>query len=112
MANFEPDRPGVAGAVVTSHNAAASDSFTNNGKVMLRVTNGGGAPITLTVDDPSSVSPTAATAWNPDAAITIANGATKVIGPFPPSRFNDANGRVQLAWSATTSVTWEAVATE
>lgn len=112
MANYSPSVPGVAGAVPTANAAAASDSFTNNGKVMLRVTNGGGAPTTLTLDDPSSASPPAATAFNPDAAIVITNGTTKIIGPFPPARFNDANGRVQMAWSVTTSVTWEIYATE
>lgn len=112
MANYDPDKPGVAGVAPVSHAAAAGDSFSNNGKTMIRVNNGGGAPITLTLDDPNSSSPPAATAWNPDAAVTITNGTVKVIGPFPPSRFNDANGRVQLAWSATTSVNWEAYTTE
>jgi hypothetical protein len=112
VANYDPDRPGVVGAVPVAHAAAASDSFTNNGKVMLRVNNGGGAPTVLTVDDPNSSPPVAATTFNPDAAITITNGTVKVIGPFPPARFNDANGRVQLAWSVVTSVTWEAYATE
>jgi hypothetical protein len=111
MANYEPDRPGIAGAQPVSHAAAASDSFSNNGKVMVRVNNGGGAPITLTVDDPNSSLP-AATAFNPDAAIVVTNAQARIIGPFPPARFNDANGRVQLAWSGTTSVTWEAHATE
>ena len=112
MANYDPDRPGVPGAAPVSHAAAAADSFTNNGKVMIRVNNAGGSPTTLTVDDPNSATPTAATAFNPDAAITITNGTTKVIGPFPAARFNDTNGRVQLAWSFLTSVTWEAYATE
>jgi hypothetical protein len=112
MANYDPDRPGVAGAVPVSHAAAASDSFSNNGKTMIRVNNGGGAPTTLTLDDPNSTTPPAATAFNPDAAVTITNGTVKVIGPFPVARFNDANGRVQLAWSVTTSVTWEAYTTE
>jgi len=112
MANYEPDKPGVAGAAPVSHVAAAADSFTNNGRTMIRVVNGGGAPTTLTLDDPGTNQPVAATAFNPDAAITITNGTTKVIGPFPTSRFNDANGRVQMAWSVTASVTWEAYATE
>ena len=111
MANYEPDRPGIVGAAPVSHAAAASDSFSNNGKVMVRVNNGGGSTITLTVDDPNSSLP-AATAFNPDAAISVVNGTVRIIGPFAPARFNDASGRVQLAWSATASVTWEAYATE
>jgi len=112
MANYDPDKPGVAGAAPVSHAAAASDSFSNNGKTMVRVTNGGGSPITVTFDDPNSVSPPGATAWNPDAAVTVTNGQARIIGPFPANRFNDANGRCQIAWSATTSVTWEAYTTE
>jgi len=112
MANYAPDKPGVAGAVPVSHAAAASDSFDNNGRVMIRVNNAGGASTVLTVDDPGTNQPVAATAFNPDAAITIVNGTTKVIGPFPTARFNDGNGRVQLSWSVTASVTWEAYATE
>jgi hypothetical protein len=112
MANYDPDKPGVAGLQPVSHAAAAGDSFSNNGKTLIRVNNGGGAPITLTVDDPGSTSPVAATAFNPDAAIVVTNGQARIIGPFPAARFNDANGRCQLAWSATTSVTWEAYTTE
>jgi hypothetical protein len=112
MANYDPDKPGVAGAVPVVHTAAAADSFTNNGKTMIRVNNAGGSPITLTLDDPNSSTPVAATAFNPDAAITVTNGTVKVVGPFPAFRFNDANGRCQMAWSATTSVTWEAYTTE
>jgi len=112
MANFDPDKPGVAGAVPVSHPAAAADSFSNNGKTMIRVNNASGASITLTLDDPNSSTPTAAVAWNPDAAIVVTNGTVRVAGPFPTARFNDANGRVQMAWSATASVSWEAYTTE
>jgi hypothetical protein len=112
MPNYAPDKPGVVGAQPVSHAAAAGDSFDNNGRVMLRVNNGGGAPSTVTFDDPNSTALPGAVAFNPDAAVTVTNGQVRVIGPFPPSRFNDANGRVQIAWSVTTSVTWEAYATE
>jgi hypothetical protein len=112
MANYDPDKPGVAGAVPTAHAAAAGDSFSNNGKVLIRVINGDVAAKTVTFDDPGSTSPTGASAFNPDVAVTVNAGTDKVIGPFPTARFNDANGRVQMSWSATTSVTWEAVATE
>lgn len=111
MPNYDPDKPGVAGVAPVSHAAAAGDSFSNNGKTMVRVTNGGGSPITVTFDDPNS-SLAGATAFNPDVGVTVTNGQSRIIGPFVPARFNDTNGRVQLAWSATTSVTWEAYTTE
>lgn len=111
MANYDPDKPGVAGAAPVSHAAAAGDSFSNNGKVMVRVANAGASPVTVTFDDPNSAL-AGATAFNPDVGVTVPNGAQRIIGPFPPNRFNDSNGRVQMAWSATASMTWEAYATE
>ena len=111
MANYDPDKPGLTGVAPVAHAAAAGDSFSNNGKTMVRVNNGGGAPITVTFDDPNSAL-AGATAFNPDVGVAVTNGTAKIIGPFPPSRFNDANGRCQMAWSATTSVTWEAYTTE
>jgi hypothetical protein len=112
MANYDPDKPGVAGAAPVSHAAAASDSFSNSGRAMIRVNNASGSSVTLTLDDPNSATLVAAVAFNPDAAIVIPNGQVRVAGPFPPARFNDVNGRVQMAWSATASVTWEAYVTE
>lgn len=110
MANFSPDRPGVAGASATFHNAAAADSFDNNGQTLLVVRNTSGGAITITVDDPNSQL-ASALQFNPDVQRSIAAGATDVIGPFAPSRFNDANGRVQLAFGSTPGATfqWAAV---
>jgi hypothetical protein len=111
MPNYDPDKPGLGGATPVAHAAAAGDSFSNNGKTMIRVNNGGGAPITVTFDDPNS-SLASAQQFNPDVQVSITNGQSRIIGPFPPSRFNDTNGRVQMTWSATTSVTWEAYTSE
>jgi hypothetical protein len=111
MPNYDPDKPGVAGIQPVSHAAAAGDSFSNNGKTMVRVNNGSGASITVTFDDPNSAL-AGATAFNPDVGVTVVNGQARIIGPFLPARFNDSNGRVQIAWSATASITWEAYTTE
>jgi hypothetical protein len=111
VANFAPDRPGLAGVALTFHNAAAADSFDNNGQTLLVLKNSSGGAITVTVDDPNSQLAAAQT-FNPDVQRSIANGATSdVMGPFPPGRFNDANGRIQLAWGSTPGATfqWAAV---
>ena len=94
---------GLAEVLVAA--AGGGDSFDNNGLCLLEVVNGGGAPINVTIDDPGSVSPASAAAWNPDVVVAVANGATKLIGPFPPFRFNDANGRVNVSYSAVATVT-------
>lgn len=110
MANFAPDRPGIVGAQATFRNAAASDSFDNNGATVLLVNNTSGGAITVTVDDPNS-SLVGAQAFNPDVQKSCPNNQITAIGPFPPGRFNDANGRVQLAWGGTPGATlqWAAI---
>lgn len=103
--------PGIAGATVVANTAAASDSFLNNGNVMLVITNGDSASHTCTLDDPNTPVPSGSAANN-DAVLTVPAGASKVFGPFPPSRFNDADGKVQMAWSVTTSMTWSVFGTK
>lgn len=90
------------------HAAAAGDSFDNDGRTLLYIDNASGGSVTLTLDDPNTPVPEGSSAVN-DAVITIAAGAKRFAGPFKTSRFNDADGRVQMTWSATASVTWAAV---
>lgn len=95
---------------VPTYGAAAGggDSFVNDqadgSRTFLHVKNGGGAPITVTLDDPNSVSPAGATAFNADLAVTVANASEKMIGPLGP-RFIDGNGNTAIAYSGVTSVT-------
>jgi hypothetical protein len=71
----------------------------------LWVKNGGGSSITVTVDDPTSGSPGAATAFNPDTATTVPNGSERLI-PLDPGRFrNPANGQIAITYSGVTTVT-------
>jgi hypothetical protein len=110
MMNYNADSPALpTGVVANPHPAAAGDAFSNDGSTLLRIINGSGGPVTCTLDDPNTQTPVGATAFNPDAALVVAAGATRTFGPFPPSRFNDPNGRVQMSWTATGSVTWELV---
>ena len=67
------------------------------------ILNGGMGSITLTIDFPD-------TAVIDDQApsnrtVTVGAGVYKMVGPFDPSTYNDANGRVQLSYSGTTTVT-------
>lgn len=81
--------------------AAGGDVLTNDGNTVIYVKNGGGSPITVTVTTPASILGVAIA----DPQVSVTNGSEKVIGPFPPEIFNDANGQVALAYSAVTSVT-------
>lgn len=81
--------------------AAGGDTFQNNGLVILVIHNPTGAGITITADAPGLATPENAVAFNPDVQRVVAAGALRdVWGPFPPFRFNDAQGRVALTYSA------------
>ena len=101
----------LAATTPTSRTAdGTGNTFTPpfNGPVFIRITNGGGASITATLDDPTSSTPEAATAFNPDAAMVVPNGGTRVFKIANPSRFTDpTTGKCSLAWSSATSVTFE-----
>jgi hypothetical protein len=105
MALGAVQQPGPAGAVPSYAAPGLTDSFKNNGHCLLHVKNAAGAPITVTVDDPRSITPVAATQFNPDVAVTVAAGSEKMIGPFPVGRFNDDVGAVNVTFSSVTSIT-------
>jgi hypothetical protein len=74
-------------------------SFVNNGRIVAVVTNTGGAPITVTEvisKTLAGVTPTA-----PTKSVAATTGVS-VLGPYPPSQYNDASGLMKLDFSATT----------
>lgn len=87
--------------------AAASvggDTFSTTGREMLVVKNGSGAPITVTIATPILVDNLAVA----DLTATIGAGATRALGPFPPSTYADngqPGGSVAVSYSAVSSVT-------
>ena len=111
MANVSPTTPVITGvAPISTTPAAGGDSFDNpRGDLMLRVANGSGASINVTLTAQQTTRPgdgqfPPATLAN--QVIAVAAGTTKVIGPIPPA-FNDTNSRVAVATSAQASVTIE-----
>lgn len=89
---------------------ATGDKFAiGSGPVFMRISNANGSSQTCTVDDPNSVTPEGATAWNPDVVITIPNATTRVVKISDGRRFGNAadSGLVSLAWSAATGMTFE-----
>lgn len=97
----------VQKAVVTgltpSYSAAAGggDQFANSGKAMLHIKNGSGGSINVTVNSQTNCSQ----GFDHDAVVAVPAGAERMIGPFPKGRFDDANGNVQITYSAVTSLT-------
>lgn len=96
-----------AGAVVTTASANVDGNyFVNDGKTFLQVTNGGGSSITVTIDSPIECSQ----GGTHDITVTVAAGATKIIGFFDKNRFNAVTtGYVNITYSGVTTVTVAAV---
>lgn len=105
MADYSPDGVAVDGVAANVRTAAAGDKLTNPGdRTLLRVTNGGASPVTLTITPPGS---TAYGVTNPVKTFTVPNGAHRYI-PVLAVYGNPADGgKVSLSWSATASVTFE-----
>src|SRR5688500_167062 len=91
-----------AGAV-PAYSAANADghSVVNSGRTLLHVKNGGGSSINVTIQTPGSVDGLAL----PDKVIAVANGAEKIIGKLATNVYNQADGTVNVDFSAVTSVT-------
>lgn len=103
MATLTYQAPSVLGAAFTTQAAAGGgDKVLPNPHSAVLVTNGGGAPITVTVATPAVDKYGGAM---PDIAITVAAGASKWIGPFEADLASPSDGLVALTYSGVTSVT-------
>ena len=93
----------VAGVLETLVAAdATGNNFPNpDGRTYLRVNNGGGGSITVTIN---SVAP-CNQGSDHDGGGAVANGTSRVFGPFSPGRFNNATGGIDVTYSGVTSVT-------
>ena len=95
----------LTGVATNLQAVSSTDEFANDGNTFLDVNNGSGSSINVTFTTPGTVGGVAIE--NP--VIAVAAGARKRIGPFDPSVFNAADGNVDVAFSATTTVTAEPV---
>lgn len=105
MADYAPDIITVTGVTPTPRTAASGDKLSSPGDhKLLRVINGGGAPITLTITVPGS---TAYGVANPVKTYSVTNATSKTIPIYQVYGDPADGGKVALSWSATTSVTFE-----
>jgi hypothetical protein len=88
--------PSFAAVDGTNHNA-----FANDGRTFLYVTNAAGSPINVTIDTPGVVDGLAVG----NLVVSVTNGQSRVIGPFPTNIYNQADGKVYVDWSSGTSIT-------
>ena len=99
-----------AGTVITPVAAAGGgDAMACGSGMFLEVVNGGGSPITVTLNIP------AARTYEPNVAITspavsVTNGTTKWFGPIDAATFADTvTGLLSITYSGVTTVTVAAV---
>jgi hypothetical protein len=83
---------------------AGADKWLNSGFELVAVTNGTGYP--LSVSERLGTNPGAAVdGLSPSPrVVTVAAGHTAVLGPFPQSIYNDAQGFATLGWSGPASL--------
>lgn len=79
----------------------------NNGRVFLHVKNGSASAHTVTIESQVSTPPPGTSVS--DVAVSVPAGAERMIGPFPPNAFNDADKYMQITYSAVTSLTVAAI---
>jgi len=95
-----------AGTVVTPVAAAGGgDAMAPGSTNFLRVVNGGGSPITVTLAIPAGVSGFQQAAYT-NTTVSVTNGTTREIGPLPGQLYADpTTGLVTITYSGVTSVT-------
>lgn len=92
-----------------TYSAAASggDVVANDGNIILHVKNGDASShtVTVTAQVTSKEFEGFGSATFSNAAVSIAAGGSKFIGPFPIKTFNNSSGNIAIGYDAVTSVT-------
>jgi len=87
---------------VTFGNANADGNyFTNDGRTFIWIKNGDEDDHNIIIDSPTNCN----YGFAHDVTVTVTAGEDRLIGVFDTARFNDSNGRVNVTYSAVTSVT-------
>lgn len=92
-------RAGLSPAYASA--AGGGDSFANTGKEFLHVKNDDASSKTVTIVTQSTVDGLSVS----DRTVTVPAGESRMIGPFQTAIYNDDNSRVNVTYSAVTSVT-------
>jgi len=101
MAAYTVQTLSFNGSALALGAVSASDTFANDGHTVLQVSNASASPLTATIVSAQLCNQ----GFSHNVAVTVAAGATELIGPFPTNRFNDSNGNVTVQYGATTSIT-------
>lgn len=102
MATLTVQTVALAGITPTYAAAAAGgDEFVNSGREMIHIKNAHTSSWTVTVNSQTACSQ----GFDHDNAVVVTNAQERMIGPFPKSRFDDANGKVQITYTGVTALT-------
>ncbi len=95
-----------AGVDVEGVDASDSgDEWENTGNEWVEITNASGSPVTVTlriITEPDGLAVT-------NRTVTVADGVTKVVGPFRPGIYNNAARRAKITYSSAVGVTVKAL---
>jgi hypothetical protein len=98
-----PTASATAGALLTAVSLnTAGISIPDDGRTMLVVVNGAGAPINVTIKTTRALPDGAAL---PDRVIAVTNATAKLLGPFLPSTHAQASGGIHIDFSSITTIT-------
>lgn len=102
MANIvvqQISKSGIAPSFVAA--AAGGDTPANDGQTLVHVKNGGASSVNVTINSVEKCNH----GFDHDVIVAVPAGSERIIGPFEPKRFNNENGRLNITYSAVTSVT-------
>jgi hypothetical protein len=112
MATYTVQTVTEAGLAPTYTAVGATDTFAPSAAdydkaMILHVKNAGGSADSVSVDDPNSLGPAGATAYNPDVTVSVpATTGDRLIRLAPVRRYvNTGTGNVTVTHSFQTSVT-------
>lgn len=107
MALLTPVQAKLTGtALVMGAAAGGGDTIHAGEHTAVIVTNGGVGSITVTVVVPGNTDHGQA---EPDVPVTVAAGATKILGPFDADLEDPTDGLIDITYSGVTSVTVGAI---
>ncbi len=85
--------------------AGGGDVFANDGRTFFHLVNADASPMTVTVDSLTNCDQ----GVDHNLVVVVTNAEERMIGPFPPSRFNNASCQVSVTYTSVTSLTVAAV---
>jgi hypothetical protein len=87
-------------ATAIAADAGLTESWPGSGAEFLYVNNGGTGALTVTLTIPVQVDGQSVAS----KTVSVPAGARWLIGPFPPTSYNDSSRNVHISWSTATSV--------